>query len=145
MRLNQLSPAEDSRHDRRRVGRGISAGQGKTCGRGHKGQNSRSGGRVRPGFEGGQQPLQRRLPAFGFRSRIGLFTGEVFLSELKKVEGDVVDMTSLRNAGIVSVAIRRVKIVLSGSIERAYTVKGIRVTAGARRAIEAAGGTVVEE
>ena len=144
MRLNQLSPAEGSRHDRRRVGRGISAGQGKTCGRGHKGQNSRSGGRVRPGFEGGQQPLQRRLPAFGFRSRIGLFTGEVFLSELKKVKGDVVDMASLKNAGIISVAIRRVKIVLSGSIERAYTVKGIRVTAGARRAIEAAGGTVEE-
>lgn len=101
---------------------------------------------MRPGFEGGQQPLQRRLPAFGFRSRIGLFTGEVFLSELKKVEGDVVDMASLRNAGIISVAIRRVKIVLSGSIERAYTVKvkGIRVTAGARKAIEAAGGTVEE-
>lgn len=99
---------------------------------------------MRPGFEGGQQPLQRRLPAFGFRSRIGLFTGEVFLSELKKVKGDVVDMASLKNAGIISVAIRRVKIVLSGSIERAYTVKGIRVTAGARRAIEAAGGTVEE-
>ena len=142
MRLNQLSPAEGSRHSRRRVGRGISAGQGKTGGRGHKGQNSRSGGRVRPGFEGGQQPLQRRLPAFGFRSRIGLFTGEVCLSELKELDGDVVDMASLRSAGIVSVTTRRVKIVLSGTVERAYTVKGIRITAGAAKAIEAAGGSV---
>ena len=144
MRLNDLSPNKGSRHARQRVGRGASAGKGKTCGRGHKGQNSRSGGGVRPGFEGGQQPLQRRLPTFGFRSRKALSTGEIALSELACIDGEAVDMESLRRAGLLRLATKRVKIVKSGSIERAVHVKGIRVTAGARQAIEAAGGSVTD-
>ena len=142
VRLNDLSPAKASRRVRQRVGRGASAGKGKTCGRGHKGQNCRSGGGVRPGFEGGQQPLQRRLPAFGFRSPKALITGEIRLSELARVDGDAVDMESLRRAGLLSLATKRVKIIQSGSITRAVHVKGIRVTAGARQAIEANGGSV---
>jgi large subunit ribosomal protein L15 len=142
MRLNSLSPAAGSKRGKRRVGRGQSSGWGKTSGRGQKGQKSRSGGGVRPGFEGGQQPLKQRVPKFGFRSRIGLITAEVRLGELAKVAGDVVDLESLQNANVISRNMKRARIMLSGEIARAVTVKGIAVTKGARAAIEAAGGKV---
>lgn len=144
MELNKLSPADGSVHARKRVGRGIGSGLGKTCGRGHKGQTSRSGGSVRPGFEGGQMPLQKRLPKFGFTSRVGLSTAEVRTSELDKVEGDVVDLVSLEKANIVDRGVRRVKIMLSGDISRPLTIQGLGVSKGAKAAIEAAGGKVVE-
>ena len=142
MRLNTLQPAPGSKTDRKRVGRGIGSGLGKTCGRGHKGQKSRSGGFHKVGFEGGQMPLQRRLPKVGFVSRVSLTTAEVRLSELAKVEGDVVDLESLKKAGLVAKSMKRAKIFASGKIERAVNVKGIPVSKGAKAAIEAAGGTV---
>jgi len=142
MRLNSLSPAGGSKRSKRRVGRGQSSGWGKTAGRGQKGQKSRSGGGVRPGFEGGQQPLKQRVPKFGFRSRIGLITAEVRLGELAKVAGDVIDLEGLQKANVISRNMKRVRIMLSGEIARAVTVKGIAVTKGARAAIEAAGGKV---
>jgi large subunit ribosomal protein L15 len=142
MRLNTISPAPGSKQSPKRVGRGIGSGLGKTAGRGHKGQKSRSGGSVRPGFEGGQMPMQRRLPKFGFTSRKSLVTDDVTLYEIAKVEGDVVDMTTLKAAGLITKNISFVKVVKSGEIGRAVTVKGIRVTAGARTAIEAAGGKI---
>lgn len=144
MELNKLSPIAGSTHTRKRVGRGIGSGLGKTGGRGHKGQTSRSGGTVRPGFEGGQMPIQKRLPKFGFTSRIGLTTTEVRTSELNKIEGDVVDLVSLEKANIIDRSIKRAKIMLSGEVTKPVTVQGIRVTKGARAAIEAAGGKVVE-
>jgi large subunit ribosomal protein L15 len=142
MRLNTLQPAPGSKSDRKRVGRGIGSGLGKTGGRGHKGQKSRSGGYHKVGFEGGQMPLQRRLPKVGFVSRVSLTTAEVRLGELAKVEGDVVDLDSLKKAGLVAKAMKRAKIFASGKVERAVTVKGVAVTKGAKAAIEAAGGTV---
>ena len=142
MRLNTLQPAPGSKTDRKRVGRGIGSGLGKTCGRGHKGQKSRSGGFHKVGFEGGQMPLQRRLPKVGFVSRVSLTTAEVRLSELAKVEGDVIDLESLKKAGLVAKSMKRAKIFASGKIERAVNVKGIPVSKGAKAAIEAAGGTV---
>ena len=142
MRLNSLKPAKGSKTDRKRVGRGIGSGFGKTCGRGHKGQKSRSGGFHKVGFEGGQMPLQRRLPKVGFRSKLARSTGEVRLNEIAKVEGDVVDMDALHRADILPMSITRAKVILSGSIERAVTVRGLGVTKGARAAIEAAGGKV---
>jgi large subunit ribosomal protein L15 len=142
MRLNTLQPAPGSKTDRKRVGRGIGSGLGKTCGRGHKGQKSRSGGFHKVGFEGGQMPLQRRLPKVGFVSRVSLSAAEVRLGELAKVEGDVIDLDSLKKAGLVAKSIKRVKIFASGKIERAVNVKGIPVSKGAKAAIEAAGGTV---
>lgn len=142
MRLNSLSPAEGSKRAKRRVGRGQSSGWGKTAARGQKGQKSRSGGGVRPGFEGGQQPLKQRVPKFGFRSRIGLITAEVRLSELAKVDSDVIDLEALTKANVISRNMKRARIVLSGEISKAVTVKGIKVTKGARAAIEAAGGKV---
>ena len=142
MRLNSLKPAAGSKKDRKRVGRGIGSGLGKTAGRGHKGQKSRSGGFHKIGFEGGQMPLQRRLPKVGFRSRLARVTGELRLNEIAKVEGDVVDMESLYKADLVPMTVTRAKVILSGSIDRAVTVRGIRVTKGARAAIEAAGGKV---
>ncbi len=142
MRLNSLKPAAGSKTDRKRVGRGIGSGLGKTCGRGHKGQKSRSGGFHKVGFEGGQMPLQRRLPKVGFRSKMARTTGELRLNEIAKVEGDVVDMDALYRADILPMNIARAKIILSGSIDRAVTVRGIRVSKGARAAIEAAGGKV---
>ncbi len=142
MRLNTLKPAEGSKRARKRVGRGIGSGLGKTAGRGHKGQKSRSGGKVQIGFEGGQMPLQRRLPKVGFRSRKAKLTAEVRLDEIAKVEGDVVDMEALYKADILPRSKSRAKIILSGEITRAVTVKGLRVTKGARAAIEAAGGKV---
>lgn len=141
MRLNELSPAEGSRHTRKRVGRGIGSGWGKTCGTGHKGLKSRSGGSVRPGFEGGQMPLQRRLPKFGFTSRKSLVTSEVRLSELNAIDGDVT-LQTLQDANIIRKNITDAKIMLSGEITKAINVKGLRVTKGAKAAIEAAGGSV---
>ncbi|WP_456415506.1 50S ribosomal protein L15 [Thiolapillus sp.] len=142
MRLNTLKPANGSKSDRKRVGRGIGSGLGKTCGRGHKGQKSRSGGFHKVGFEGGQMPLQRRLPKVGFRSRKAKYTAEVRLDELAKVAGDVVDMNALYEADILPRTMKRGKVILSGEIKHAVTVKGLRVTKGARAAIEAAGGKV---
>ena len=142
MRLNRLQPAAGSKTDRKRVGRGIGSGFGKTCGRGHKGQKSRSGGYHKVGFEGGQMPLQRRLPKVGFSSRVSLSTAEVRLGELAKIDGDVVDLEALKKANIVTRTVKRAKIFVSGNIDRAVTVKGINVTKGAKAAIEAAGGKV---
>jgi len=144
MRLNSLSPAPGSKTAKKRLGRGIGSGLGKTGGRGHKGLKSRSGGSVAPGFEGGQQPLQRRLPKFGFTSRKSLVTAEIRLSELAKVEGEVVDLNALKAADVVNGSIQFAKIILSGEINKAVTVKGLRVTKGAKAAIEAAGGKVEE-
>ena len=142
MRLNTISGAEGSRRTRKRVGRGIGSGLGKTAGRGHKGQKSRSGSRILPGFEGGQQPLQRRLPKFGFTSKVGRTTGEVTLSEVAAARADVVTLDVLKEADLVSRKLARVKVILSGSIDKAVTVQGLGVTKGARAAIEAAGGKV---
>ena len=142
MRLNTLKPAQGSKPARKRVGRGIGSGLGKTCGCGHKGQKSRSGGKAQIGFEGGQMPLQRRLPKVGFRSRLARVTAEVRLHEIAKVEGEVVDMDALHAADILPMNITRAKVILSGEITRPVTVKGLRVTKGARAAIEAAGGKV---
>lgn len=142
MRLNTLSPAEGSKPSKKRLGRGIGSGLGKTGGRGHKGQKSRSGGSVRAGFEGGQMPLKQRLPKFGFTSRKSLVAAEVRLSELAKVDGDVISLETLKAANLVTKNIRTVKIVLSGEIARKVTVQGVRVTKGAQAAIEAAGGKI---
>jgi large subunit ribosomal protein L15 len=142
MRLNELRPAEGARRAAKRVGRGIGSGHGKTAGRGHKGQKSRSGGFHKVGFEGGQMPLQRRLPKVGFRSSKSAVTDEIRLAELKRVAGDVVDLAALRAAGLVGAAVRRVKIIATGEIDRALQVRGVAVTKGARAAIEAAGGSV---
>ena len=142
MRLNTLSPAEGSRKERQRVGRGIGSGLGKTGGRGHKGQKSRSGGSVKPGFEGGQQPLQRRLPKFGFSSRKARFSAEIRLHELAKVEADIIDLAALKAADLIGGSIQRAKVVLSGDLAKAVTIKGLAVTKGARAAIEAAGGKI---
>jgi len=142
MRLNTLKPAAGSKKDRKRVGRGIGSGLGKTCGRGHKGQKSRSGGFHKIGFEGGQMPLQRRLPKVGFRSKLARSTGEVRLNELAKVDGDVVDMAALHAADVLPLSVSRAKVILSGELSRAVTVRGLRVSKGARAAIEAAGGKV---
>ncbi|RKS85997.1 LSU ribosomal protein L15P [Orbus hercynius] len=144
MRLNTLSPAEGSKHASKRLGRGIGSGLGKTGGRGVKGQNSRSGGGVRRGFEGGQMPLYRRLPKFGFTSRKSLVTTEVRLSELMKVEGDVVDLNSLKAANVIGTQIEFAKVMLAGEITKPVTVRGIRVSKGAKAAIEAVGGKIEE-
>jgi len=144
MRLNTLSPAPGSTKTKKRVGRGIGSGSGKTAGSGHKGQKSRTGGTVRPGFEGGQMPLQMRLPKFGFRSRVGRFTAEIRTSELNKVESEVVDLGALVSAKLVASNIKRVKVMLSGEVTKALTIDGIAVTSGAKTAIESAGGKVVE-
>ena len=142
MRLNNISPAEGSKKTKRRVGRGAGSGWGKTSARGQKGQKSRSGSSIRAGFEGGQMPLQIRVPKFGFRSRVGLTTAEVRLGELNKVAGDLVDVAALQAANVVPRSTKRARIMLSGTIERAMTVQGVKVTRGARAAIEAAGGKV---
>jgi large subunit ribosomal protein L15 len=142
--MNNLSPAEGHKSKAKRVGRGIGSGVGKTCGRGHKGQKSRTGGGIRPGFEGGQMPLQKRLPKFGFKSRIGRLTAEVRLAELAKVEGDVVNIESLKQADVINQNITRARIFLSGEIDRAVKVQGIKASKGARAAIEAAGGSIEE-
>jgi large subunit ribosomal protein L15 len=144
MRLNTLKPAAGARRARLRVGRGASAGQGKTCGRGTKGQRARKGGYHKVGFEGGQMPLQRRMPKVGFRSDIKRTRAEVRLHELAKVEGAVVDLEALKKAGVVAPEAERAKVVLSGELKKAVTLKGVAATKGARAAIEAAGGKVEE-
>jgi large subunit ribosomal protein L15 len=140
MRLNTLKPG--SRRPRKRVGRGHAAGQGKTCGRGVKGQHSRSGGYHKTGFEGGQMPLQRRLPKIGFRSRRAADTAELRLHELALVKEEIVDLASLKRAGLVSQQASRAKVFASGTLDRAVRLQGIAVTPGARKAIEAAGGSI---
>ncbi len=142
MYLNTLAPAEGSTKDKKRVGRGIGSGLGKTAGRGHKGLKSRSGGTVKPGFEGGQMPLQKRLPKYGFVSRIGAVSAEVRLSELNSVDAEIITLEELANAGLITKNIKRVKVFLSGEINKAITLKGLSVTKGAKAAIEAAGGKV---
>jgi large subunit ribosomal protein L15 len=142
MRLNTLSGSRGSKTARKRAGRGIGSGLGKTAGRGHKGQKSRTGGTLRAGFEGGQQPIQMRLPKFGFNSAMARVTAEVRLSELDKVEADVIDLQALKDADIIPNRMSRARVMLSGSVTKAVTIKGIGVTAGARAAIEAAGGKV---
>jgi large subunit ribosomal protein L15 len=144
MFLNTLKPAAGSKKTRKRVGRGIGSGSGKTCGRGHKGQKSRSGGFHKVGFEGGQMPLQRRVPKVGFSSRVGMVTDEIRLHELNKIDADVIDLAALKEANLINKSILRVKVMVSGKLEKAVTLKGIRVSKGAREAIEAAGGKVEE-
>lgn len=144
MYLNTLKPAPGARKSRKRVGRGIGSGLGKTCGRGHKGQKSRSGGYHKIGFEGGQMPLQRRVPKVGFRSRVGMVTDEIRLHELNKLDADVIDLEVLKKANLINKNILRVKVMCSGKLDKPVTLKGIRVSKGAREAIEAAGGKVEE-
>ena len=142
MQLNTLKPTEGSRKESRRVGRGIGSGFGKTCGRGHKGQKSRSGGSTKIGFEGGQMPLQRRLPKVGFRSAKANFVAEVRLHELALVEADVVDMLELKKARLIPQNTKKAKVIVSGKLSKAVTVRGLAVTKGAQAAIESAGGKV---
>jgi len=142
MYLNSIHPAPGAKKPKKRLGRGIGSGLGKTAGRGHKGQKARAGGYHKVGFEGGQMPIQRRLPKFGFRSLKALTRDEVRLNELALVTAEVVDLLSLKAAGVIRGDVLDVKVIASGKIDRAVTVRGIRVTAGARAAIEAAGGKV---
>ena len=142
MKLNELKPARGSKKQRRRVGRGLGSGRGKTAGRGHKGQKSRAGGFHKVGFEGGQMPLQRRLPKRGFASRSARYSVEVRLYQLQVMKADVIDLESLRAENVIGQDARQVKIINTGELTRALTVKGVSVTKGARAAIEAAGGKV---
>jgi large subunit ribosomal protein L15 len=142
MRINTIKPAPESKRPRLRVGRGASAGQGKTCGRGVKGQRARKGGYHKVGFEGGQMPLQRRMPKVGFRSAMKATRAEVRLDELAKVKADVIDLAALKAANVVPMHTEVAKVVLSGSISRAVTLKGVGATKGAKAAIEAAGGQI---
>jgi large subunit ribosomal protein L15 len=144
MRLNTLSPAPGATPGPKRVGRGIGSGWGKTSGRGHKGQKARAGGYHKVGFEGGQMPIQRRLPKFGFRSRARSVTAEVRLGELAKVDAETIDLSVLKAAGIVPASAEKAKVILSGKLDKAVKIAGVGVTAGARRAIDAAGGSVTE-
>ena len=142
LRLDSLKSNKGARRRKLRKGRGIAAGQGASCGFGMRGQKSRSGRPTRPGFEGGQMPLQKRLPKYGFTSRIGRTTAEVRLHELNRVEGDVIDLDSLKAADLIKDDVKRVRVFLSGEISRAVKVRGVAVTKGAKAAIEAAGGSV---
>jgi large subunit ribosomal protein L15 len=142
MHLNDLRPAEGSKKNIKRVGRGIGCGWGKTCGRGHKGQKSRSGGFTKVGFEGGQMPLQRRLPKVGFASRSAKHSAEVRLHELANIDAEVIDLQALIKANIVPAITKKAKIIASGELEKAVQLKGIAVTPGARKVIEAAGGKI---
>jgi len=142
MRLNDIKPAEGSKHPRKRVGRGIGSGLGKTAGRGHKGQKSRSGGFHKVGFEGGQMPLQRRLPKRGFKSLAAGTVGEVRLSDLQKMAAEEIDLLTLISAGVISQLSLSARVILSGTIERKVVLRGVSVTKGAKAAIEAAGGSV---
>ena len=144
MRLNTLSPAPGRNKEAKRVGRGIGSGLGKTAGRGHKGQKSRSGGRVRPGFEGGQMPLQKRLPKYGFTSRISRVSSQIRLSELNLIDGGNIEIDAVRTAGLIKNNISRAKIFLSGELNKALTLKGSGATKGAIAAIKAAGGKIEE-
>jgi len=142
MKLNTLSPAAGSKKSRKRVGRGIGSGDGKTAGRGHKGQKARSGGYHKVGFEGGQMPLQRRLPKRGFASRTSRYNAEIRLYQVQVMKSDIIELASLKSEGLVGHDTKKVKIINTGTLERAVTVKGLGVTKGAQAAIEAAGGTV---
>ena len=142
MYLNSLKPAAGAKSDAKRRGRGIGSGLGKTGGRGHKGQKARAGGFQKVGFEGGQMPLQRRLPKVGFNSRLAMVTAEIRLTELNKLDVDVIDMDALKAANLISKNIKRAKVMAAGKLEKKVTLKGIKVTKGAREAIEAAGGKV---
>lgn len=142
MRLNTIKPAAGAKTKKRRLGRGIGSGLGKTSGKGHKGQRARAGGYHKVGFEGGQTPMKRRLPKFGFNSRMAPFMAEVRLDVLNKIPGDVVDLAALFKADILSMPVKKAKIILAGKITRAVVVQGLGVTQGARQAIEAAGGRV---
>ncbi|RUR18145.1 50S ribosomal protein L15 [Legionella sp. km535] len=144
MNLNSLSPDPGSRPPKKRLGRGIGSGLGKTSGKGHKGQKARAGGYHKINFEGGQMPIQRRLPKMGFKSRIGRTVDEVCLSELAKLTADVIDLKVLREAGIINSSIKDVKVILSGELTTAIKLKGLRVTKGARLAIEGLGGSIEE-
>ncbi len=145
MRLNTLKPAEGAREDRKRVGRGIGSGLGKTCGRGHKGSFARAGkGKIKAGFEGGQMPMHIRLPKVGFRSRMAKDTAEVLLYQLDKLEAGDVDFAALRAAKLVPSTAKKAKIVAKGELTKAFVIKGLLATAGAKAAIEAAGGKVEE-
>ena len=144
MKLNEVRDNPGATKNAKRVGRGIGSGTGKTSGSGHKGQKARSGGGIRPGFEGGQMPLQKRLPKFGFTSRLAAVTAEIRSSELHLIEGEVVDIDALRNAGLINNNILRAKVFASGEVTKAVTLKGIGATKGAIAAIEAAGGKVEE-
>ncbi|OOF78930.1 50S ribosomal protein L15 [Rodentibacter caecimuris] len=144
MRLNTLSPAEGAKHSSKRLGRGIGSGLGKTGGRGHKGQKSRTGGGVRRGFEGGQMPLYRRLPKFGFTSMKAAVTAEVRLNDLDKVENGVVTLETLKTANVLTKDIQFAKVILAGELKSAVVVRGLRVTKGAKAAIKAAGGSIEE-
>ncbi len=144
MNLHNLKPNPGAKHRKKRLGCGESSGLGKTSGRGHKGQKSRSGGTVKPGFEGGQMPLQRRVPKFGFTSKLAMGTAEVRLAELAKVDGDVIDLAALKAANVVRRDMKRAKIVLQGEIDRAVTIRGVAISKGAREAVEKAGGKVEE-
>jgi large subunit ribosomal protein L15 len=142
MKLNTISPAEGSTKNAKRVGRGIGSGHGKTAGRGHKGQKSRSGGKVKIGFEGGQMPLHRRLPKVGFASRKARYSTELRLYQINSLGNDVIDIESLKEAGMIQHHIKKVKVINTGTLERAVTLKGLAVTKGAQAAVEAAGGKV---
>ena len=142
MELNSIKPADGAKHAKRRVGRGIGSGLGKTAGRGHKGQKSRSGGYHKVGFEGGQMPLQRRLPKRGFKSHLLKFNAEVTLTALDQLGADTVDLLTLKQAGLVGELAKVVKVIKSGEIKKAVKLNGIGATAGAKAAIEAAGGSV---
>lgn len=142
MQLNTIQPAEGAKHAKRRVGRGIGSGLGKTAGRGHKGQKSRAGGFHKVGFEGGQMPLQRRLPKRGFKSQAKPFKAEVRLGDLAKLPVDQIDLLALKQAGLVSELARSVRVIKAGELSKKLTLKGIVATAGAKAAIEAAGGSV---
>ena len=144
MQLNKIKPAEGSTHVKRRVGRGIGCGLGKTCGRGHKGQKSRSGGFHKVGFEGGQMPLQRRLPKRGFISLTRYDSAQVRLSDLEKMAVDVIDLLALKQAGVVTAAALIAKVVMSGEIKRSVKLQGLLLTKGARAAVQAAGGSIAE-
>ena len=144
LRLNELAPAVGAKKTAQRRGRGIGSGLGKTGGRGIKGQTSRSGSSIPAGFEGGQMPIYRRLPKFGFTSKMAMTTAEVRLSELNKIDGDTVSLDTLKAANIIRGDMKRARIILSGEVGRALTFKGVKVTKGAKQAIEAAGGSVEE-
>lgn len=144
MKLNTISPEFGSKTPKKRLGRGIGSGLGKTAGKGHKGQKARAGGFHKINFEGGQMPIQRRLPKMGFKSRVGKTIGQVSLSELAKISSEIIDLQSLRAAGLISNAIKDVKVILSGELTSAVKLKGLRVTKGARLAIEGLGGSIEE-